>query len=306
LPRTWPVHGTTGYRFANVVNGLYVDVAAQSRVDRAWRAFVRDEATDFAEAAYQGKRLVMKSALAGELPVLANRAVRIARSDWRTRDFTLNSLRQAIAEVVADFSGYRTYIADQASGQDRHYVDLAIAQATRRSTAADLSVFNFVRDLFLVRLPADATPSQIAEYRNFAMHVQQFTAPVMAKGVEDTAFYVFNRLVSLNDVGGDPDVFGTTVAAFHNANANRAANWPHTMLATSTHDSKRSEDARARIDAISELHAASLPARRIPPPPTPRQHLPHRKRRPLGARRLPRTHRRLHPEGRSRSEGAHQ
>src|SRR4030095_15711230 len=253
LPRTWPVHGTTGYRFANVVNGLYVDVAAQSRVARAWRAFVRDEAIDFADAAHQGKRLVMKSALAGELTVLANRAVRIARSDWRTRDFTLNSLRQAIAEVVADFSVYRTYIADQASGQDRHYVDLAIAQATRRSTAADLSVFNFVRDLFLVRLPADAAPSQIAEYRNFAMHVQQFTAPVMAKGVEDTAFYVFNRLVSLNDVGGDPDVFGTTVAAFHNANANRAANWPHTMLATSTHDSKRAEDARARIDAISEL-----------------------------------------------------
>jgi len=255
LPRTWPVHGTTGYRFANVVNGLYVDVAAQSRVDRAWRAFVRDEATDFADAAYQGKRLVMKTALAGELTVLANRAVRIARSDWRTRDFTLNSLRQAIAEVVADFSVYRTYIADQASAQDEHYVNLAIAQAMRRSTAADLSVFNFVRDLFLARPPVDATPGQIGEYRAFAMHVQQFTAPVMAKGVEDTAFYVFNRLVSLNDVGGDPDDFGTTVAAFHSLSADRAANWPHTMLATSTHDSKRSEDVRARIDAISELPA---------------------------------------------------
>ena len=255
LPRTWPVHGTTGYRFGNVVNGLYVDVAAQSRVDRAWRAFVRDEATDFADAAYQGKRLVMKSALSGELTVLANRAVRIARSDWRTRDFTLNSLRQAIAEVVAGFSVYRTYIAEEASAQDEHYVNLAIAQAKRRSTAADLSVFNFVRDLFLARPPADATPSQVSEYRAFAMHVQQFTAPVMAKGVEDTAFYVFNRLVSLNDVGGDPDDFGTTVAAFHDRSAVRAANWPHTMLATSTHDSKRSEDVRARIDAISELPA---------------------------------------------------
>ncbi|MEO8739816.1 MAG: malto-oligosyltrehalose synthase [Casimicrobiaceae bacterium] len=256
LPPSWPVHGTTGYRFSNVVNGLFVDTAARSRVDRAWRAFVRDEAVDFGEAAYRGKRLVMKTALAGELAVLANQAVRIARTDWRTRDFTLNSLRQAIAEVVACFPVYRTYIADGVSTQDEHYVQWAVTQAKRRSTAADLSVFDFVTDVLLARPPADATQDQVREYRRFAMRAQQFTAPVMAKGVEDTSFYVFNRLLSLNDVGSDPDDFGTTVAAFHDASADRATKWPHTMLATSTHDSKRSEDVRARIDVISELPAA--------------------------------------------------
>ncbi len=256
LPETWPVHGTTGYRFANVVNGLFVDTEARSRIDRTWRAFVRDEAVDFHEAAYRSKRLIMRSALAGELTVLANRLRRLARADWRTRDFTFNSLRLALAEVVACFPVYRTYIAEQVSRQDRRYVDWAVAQAKRRSAAADATVFDFLKDALLVRAPDNATPELEAEYRQFAMRFQQFTAPVTAKGVEDTALYIFNRLVSLNDVGGDPDSFGMTVSAFHGASADRAAHWPHTMLATSTHDSKRSEDVRARIDVISELPAA--------------------------------------------------
>ncbi len=256
LPQTWPVHGTTGYRFANVVNGLFVDTGARSRVDRAWRGFVGDEAIDFDEAAYRAKHLVMKSALAGELTVLAHQALRIARADWRTRDFTFNLLRRAIADTVACFPVYRTYIAEQVSAQDRRYIDWAVAQAKRRSAAADLSVFDFLKNVLLVQPLSGATPELEAEYRRFAMRFQQFTAPVMAKGSEDTAFYVFNRLVSLNDVGSEPDDFGMTVSAFHGASANRAAGWPHTMLATSTHDSKRSEDVRARIDVISELPAA--------------------------------------------------
>jgi (1->4)-alpha-D-glucan 1-alpha-D-glucosylmutase len=256
LPESWPVHGTTGYRFANVVNGLFVDTAAKSRVDRAWRAFVGDEALDADEAAYRGKRVIMHSALAGELTVLANRLLRIARADRRTRDFTFNSLRQALAEVVACFPVYRTYIAEKVSSQDRRYVDWAVAQAKRRSAAADLSVFDFVKDVLLMRPPEGEAQDLEAEYRRFAMRFQQFTAPVMAKGVEDTAFYAFNRLASLNDVGGDPDAFGMTVSAFHGASTDRAAKWPHTMLATSTHDSKRAEDVRARIDVISELPAA--------------------------------------------------
>jgi (1->4)-alpha-D-glucan 1-alpha-D-glucosylmutase len=256
LPESWPVHGTTGYRFANVVTGLLVDTAAKSRVDRTWRAFVGDEAMDFEEAAYRAKRLVMKSALAGELTVLANRALRIARSDWRTRDFTFNSLRQAIAEMVACFPVYRTYIADRVSPQDRRIVDWAVAHAKRRSTTADLSVFDFLKSVVLVRPPAGATAELEAEYRGFAMRFQQFTAPVAAKGVEDTAFYVFNRLVALNEVGGDPEDFGMAVTAFHGASSDRSLRSPHTMLATSTHDSKRSEDVRARIAVISELPAA--------------------------------------------------
>jgi (1->4)-alpha-D-glucan 1-alpha-D-glucosylmutase len=253
LPETWPVHGTTGYRFANVVNGLFVDPDARTRVDRAWRAFVRDEAIELDEAAYRAKRVIMRTALSGELNVLASRLLRLARASRRTRDYTQNTLRQALAEVVACFPVYRTYIGDRPTAQDRRYIDWAVARAKRRGRAGDATVFEFVRDALLARAPAAALA---AGYRAFAMRFQQFTAPVTAKGVEDTAFYVFNRLVALNEVGGHPDGFGMTVSAFHGASADRAAKWPHTMLATSTHDSKRSEDVRARIDVISELPAA--------------------------------------------------
>jgi (1->4)-alpha-D-glucan 1-alpha-D-glucosylmutase len=256
LPDTWPVHGTTGYRFANVVNGLFVDSDARTRVDRAWRAFVRDEAVAFDEAAYRARRVIMRTALAGELNVLASRLLRLARASRRTRDFTQNTLRQALAEVVACFPVYRTYITGRPSAQDRRYIDWAVARARRRARAGDGTIFDFVRDALLARPGAGAAPELAAESLAFAMRFQQFTAPVTAKGVEDTAFYAFNRLASLNEVGGHPDDFGMTVSAFHGAAADRAAKWPHTMLATSTHDSKRSEDVRARIDVISELPAA--------------------------------------------------
>lgn len=254
LPEAWPVFGTTGYRFGNVVNGLFVDTEAEARIDRAWRAFVRSEAHDFGELAYRSKRLIMSSSLAGELTVLANRLLRIARADRRTRDFTFNTLRQALAEVVACFPVYRTYIAEEVSAQDRRYIDWAVAQAKRRGP--DPTIYDFVKSVLLANPPSGAAPILEDEYRAFAMRFQQFTAPVTAKGVEDTSLYLFNRLVSLNDVGGDPASFGMTVSAFHGASADRAAKWPHTILATSTHDSKRSEDVRARIDVISEMPAA--------------------------------------------------
>ena len=256
LPETWPVYGTTGYRFATVVNGLFVDTEAEARVDRVWRAFVPNEALDFEEAAYRGKRLIMRSALAGELTVLANQLLRIARADRRTRDFTTNTLRQALEEVVACFPVYRTYIAERVSPQDRRYVDWAVGRAKRRARSADASVFDFVKSALLAHAPEAASEEFAAAYRAFAMRFQQFTASVTAKGVEDTSVYVFNRLVSLNDVGGDPDAFGMAVSAFHGASLDRAAKWPHTLLATSTHDNKRSEDVRARIDVISEMPAA--------------------------------------------------
>ena len=259
LPESWTVHGTTGYRFATVVNGLFVDGRAEGRIDRTWRAFVADEAVSYEEAVYRGKRTIMRAALAGELTVLATRLLRLARAHRHTRDFTANALRQALAEVVACFPVYRTYLgtylAEGASAQDRRYVEWAVGRARRRSLAADPTVFEFVHRALLGDAPDGASERLALDYRSFAMRIQQFTSPVAAKGVEDTAFYVFNRLVSLNDVGGDPSVFGTTVAAFHAASADRAARWPHTMLATSTHDNKRSEDARARIDVISEMPA---------------------------------------------------
>ena len=256
VPRDWSVHGTTGYRFANLVNGLLIDAAAKTRLDRAWRAFAHEEAVDFDTLAWQCRHIVMDGTLAGELTVLSTALLRLAREDRRTRDFTLNSLRQALSEVVASFPVYRTYIVDKPSAQDRKFIDWAIGKAKRRSVAADGSVFDFLRQVLLGKPMAGAPTGLGDRYRAFARRLQQYTAPVAAKGIEDTALYRHHRLISVNDVGGEPDVFGTSVAAFHAATRERAQHRPHTMLATSTHDAKRSEDVRARIDVISEMPGA--------------------------------------------------
>ena len=257
VPRTWAVHGTTGYRFASVVNGLFVDGRAKARLDRVWRAFAPGEAQTFAQAAYAGRRAIMEGALASELRVASLRALRLARADRRTRDFTFNALREAIMEIAARFPVYRTYVdAGGASVQDRRYIDWAVAHARARSRVSDIGAFDFLQRALLGRAPDGADAAAQDAYRDFAMRFQQFTAPVTAKGVEDTALYRFNRLVSLNEVGSDPEQFGIAVRAFHAANADRAATWPHTMLATSTHDNKRAEDVRARIDVISERPGA--------------------------------------------------
>jgi len=255
LPERWAVHGTTGYRFAAVANGVFVDGAARGRIDRIWRSFT-GETSDFEEAAFRGKWAIMRSALASELTVLATQLLRIARGDRRTRDYTFNALRNALAEATACLPVYRTYVARKPSPQDRRYVDWAIAKAVSRSHLADASIFGFVRDALLGRAPAGASAGIKAQVLEFAMKFQQFSAPVTAKGVEDTALYTYNRLVSLNEVGSDPDAFGLTVAAFHGASADRAQRWPHTMLATSTHDNKRSEDVRQRINVLSEMPGA--------------------------------------------------
>ena len=255
LPESWAVHGTTGYRFAAVVNGLYVDGAARARLDAIWRSFTGED-FDFEEAAYRGKRSIMRGALASELTVLAAELLRIARADQRTRDYTFNTLREALAEVAASMPVYRTYIAGRPSAQDRRYVDWAVARAARRSRAADTTIFGFVRRALLGQAPQGAPPQLGERMLRFAMKFQQFTAPVAAKGVEDTAFYAYNRLASLNEVGADPRAFGFPVRAFHGASADRAARWPHTLLATSTHDNKRSEDVRQRINVLSEMPGA--------------------------------------------------
>ena len=246
MPEAWAVHGTTGYRFANLVNGVFVDESSARAFSRLYSGYtgVRD---DFEEIARRSRQLILRIALASELTVLANRLARIAHGHRGTRDYTLNTLRQALAEVIACFPVYRTYRAETISVDDRRWIDWAVARARRHTRATDRSIFDFISGVLLSDEPA---------MRAFAMKFQQLTAPVMAKGVEDTGFYIYNRLVSLNDVGGDPAVFGYGVNAFHGASADRAAKWPHTLVATSTHDNKRSEDVRARINVLSELPAA--------------------------------------------------
>jgi (1->4)-alpha-D-glucan 1-alpha-D-glucosylmutase len=253
LPAAWPVHGTTGYEFMNLVNALLVQGAAAARMERFYRAFTR-EPLPFDELLYQSKRLIMRTALAGELNVLAAEISRIAEADRRTCDFTLNGLRNALREVVACFPVYRTYVDEGvASEADRRCIDHAVAAARRRSQAGDVSVFDFVREVLLTTLAEGKPEAYRRQVQALAMKVQQYTAPVTAKGLEDTSFYVYHRLCALNEVGGDPRAFGVTPLAFHRANRERQRAWPHTLLATSTHDNKRSEDVRARIAAISEL-----------------------------------------------------
>ncbi|WP_029001296.1 malto-oligosyltrehalose synthase [Azohydromonas australica] len=255
VPEHWALHGTTGYRAMNVLNGVLIDCNARERLDRIWQA-VSGEDEPFEEVGYQGKQLIMRVSLSSELTVLATELLRIARSHRRTRDHGLNNLRRALAEVAACMPVYRTYIVDKPSAQDRRFIDWAVAQARRRSRAADTTVFDFVRSTLLAEAVEGADEALRERVRRFAMRFQQFTAPVTAKGVEDTAFYRFNRFLPLNEVGGEPGTFGMTLRAFHGANGDRAARWPHTMLATSTHDNKRSEDVRCRLDVLSEFPAA--------------------------------------------------
>jgi len=253
LPAGWPVHGETGYHFANVVNRLLLDAGSKGRMSRIYRSFI-GEPRQWPDVAYECQQRVLRKSLASELNTAANLLARIADRDRRTRDFTLASLWRALAEVIACFPVYRTYVTSEVSETDRRYIDWAIAAARRRSSAAEQPVFDFVRSALLLELPA-AGASARELMRRFAMKFQQITAPITAKGIEDTALYRFNRLLSLNEVGGEPDLYGSSVRAFHTDARYRARHWAHEMLATSTHDTKRSEDVRARISVLSEIPA---------------------------------------------------
>lgn len=253
LPESWLVHGTTGYDYAALQTTWLVNGDDEPRMTRRYRSFTENEVS-FETLVYECKRLVMRSSLAAEVEVLASQLDRIAHLDRHTADFTRAALREAIREVIACFPVYRTYMSPRGIGdEDRRIIHWATALARRRSTGAELSVFDFLRDV-LLGTAADGRP---ASHRHamleFAMKFQQVTSPVTAKGVEDTAFYRFNRLICLNEVGGDPSRFGVSSTALHQANLERARLWPHSMLATSTHDTKRSEDVRARIAVLSEL-----------------------------------------------------
>jgi (1->4)-alpha-D-glucan 1-alpha-D-glucosylmutase len=255
LSAAWPIAGTTGYDFAALVNGLFIDPRAEAKLTYGYFAFVREQ-LDFEEIAYRSRRLIMSVAVASDLNALTSRLSRIAQADRATCDFTSASLRAALAEVVACFPVYRTYVTPGgASDADRSFIDAAIRAAKRRAVATERTVFDFIAKVLNTDLAQSRPAAQREEIAEFAMRFQQFSAPVMAKGIEDTAFYRFHRLASLNEVGDDPRRFGTSLAAFHRANAERAKAWPHALLATSTHDSKRSEDVRARIDLLSELPA---------------------------------------------------
>jgi (1->4)-alpha-D-glucan 1-alpha-D-glucosylmutase len=267
LPAGWPVAGTTGYNYLNDLNGVFVHGGESRRLRRAY-AKLTGRTDPFDDVLYESKRLIMTTAMASELNVLAYALERIADASRRSRDFTLDSIRDTITEVVACFPVYRTYVDECGwTPGDRAVVERAIVRARRRNPAMEASLFDFLREVLMQRPITteefrreerrDGYPPTTAEDAKerlrFAMKFQQYTSPVHAKGLEDTAFYRFNVLLSLNEVGGDADRVGRTVEAFHEANARRLSERPYEMIATATHDTKLGEDTRARINVISEL-----------------------------------------------------
>ena len=254
LRKDWPVHGTTGYDFANHVMQLLVDSSAETAITKTFHRFI-GHSIPFSHVLYAKKLLVMKLALANDVDLLGNMLDRLSEQDRRYRDFTLEALSRALRETIACFPVYRTYVEpDQpVSEEDEQIVERAIAAAKRRNPAMEESIFNFLRDVLLFRSPQNFDAGGRAAYTHFILKFQQTTAPVMAKGLEDTMFYIYNRLSALNEVGGEPQQFGLGVEVFHERNLDRQRDWPTTLLATSTHDTKRSEDVRARMVAISEI-----------------------------------------------------
>src|SRR4051794_7639581 len=254
LAGDWPVHGTTGYEFAATVNNLFVDGRNERAFDDISRRVVVDRAESFADLAYQCKKLILHETMSGDINSLGHQLNRFSERNRHFRDFTLYSLISTLKEVIACFPVYRTYVtaADPISDHDRRYINEATLCARRRAPGVPRVIFEFIQKLLLKQTSA-ATAEESDEQARFIGKFQQLTSPVAAKGIEDTALYVFNRLLSLNEVGSDPTQFGLDPAAVHAWMAERQARWPHALSATSTHDTKRGEDVRARLNVLSEM-----------------------------------------------------
>jgi (1->4)-alpha-D-glucan 1-alpha-D-glucosylmutase len=255
LNQDWPVEGTTGYEFTTALSQIFVDQKHRRSILDIYQKFTGLD-SPFDDIAYNCKNLVMKTTMAGEVNMLAHRLNTISEKSWEYRDFTLNSLRDAIREVIACFPVYRTFVnanTGAISENDKVVIDSAIENAKRRNPAVSSAIFDFVKDTLLLKYPTGMEESGRDEQRLFVMRFQQFTSPVMAKDVEDTAFYIYNPLISLNEVGGDPRSFGTPIGEFHKQNILRQETCPRSFISTSTHDSKRGEDVRSRINVLSEI-----------------------------------------------------
>jgi (1->4)-alpha-D-glucan 1-alpha-D-glucosylmutase len=253
----WAVDGTTGYDFLNEVTALLIDPSAEGSFSDTYVQFT-GETRAFAEIGRLCKLHIMENEMSGELHVLARDVARLARQNPRTQDFTQALLLRALKQLIACLPVYRTYLDPAATldAGDERVLARALGQARRLETALDASVFSFLEQVLtarLVALPRSGYSRQ--SLLSCVARLQQYSGPVAAKGIEDTAFYRYNRFIALNEVGGDPARFGTTLETFHRAQQQRARHWPHAMLATATHDTKRGEDARARLAALSEFAA---------------------------------------------------
>ncbi len=256
LPDDWPVSGTTGYDFLNAVNALFIDPAGLNDIEEAYSRANRSP-VPFSETSYKGNMLVMETLFAREVHSLGHRLGVLAADDRKARDLPLAELIELLKVVTACLPVYRTYIRSaEISGRDREFLHRALTLARGRISAGQISdaSFAFLHQVLFLEPPAYA-PQLRASYLQFIMRWQQFTGPVMAKGLEDTAAYIHNSLISLADVGGDPmrESFPLGVSALHEFNSYRRLHWPRTMNTTSTHDTKRGADVRARVNVLSEL-----------------------------------------------------
>jgi (1->4)-alpha-D-glucan 1-alpha-D-glucosylmutase len=255
LPEAWPVQGTTGYEFISDLAGVLVAAGAEKRFDQIYQDFT-GETGRYPEIVYEKKCQIIDEMFANAVSNLGAELVEILAVDRRWRDLTRHELTTAVSELVANLPVYRTYRRrpSPASLQDRRVLEEACAQALARNPRADRQPFEFVRDLLIGSYPpAEAPEGYRSSLLSWVLTFQQYTGAVMAKAVEDTAFYTYDRLVALNEVGGDPGRFGGSVERFHRVNTDRLAGSPHSLVTTSTHDTKMSEDARARLYTLSEL-----------------------------------------------------
>ncbi|SFJ84024.1 malto-oligosyltrehalose synthase [Bradyrhizobium sp. Gha] len=254
LPHFAGVQGTTGYEWMNAITQVLVDAKGLEALDETWRQ-ISNRSPRLGPYVKEAKRRVLETLLTSEFTVLTRLLARIANGHYSTRDFSADSLRQALELYVLHFPVYRTYLTHSGpTVLDRKLIDDTIERARAEWFAADEGIFEFLHDALTMDLLKPGRPPHSApRVRRFALKVQQFTGPVMAKSLEDTAFYQFHRLLALNEVGGDPASKGLAIPAFHAAMRVRAKEWPQGMTATATHDTKRGEDARARIAALSEI-----------------------------------------------------
>jgi (1->4)-alpha-D-glucan 1-alpha-D-glucosylmutase len=252
LPAFWPVQGTTGYEFLNYVNGVFCQRRNEGKFDRIYTRFTEFQ-TPYERLVSEKKRLIMGKHMAGEVDRLAQLMKSLSIYDRYGRDITLYGLRRALVEMLAWFPIYRTYISHEVFTEtDRAVIREAIAKAKRINPGL-LHELEFIQRCFLLEFHGQLADDQKNRWMHFIMKFQQLTGPLMAKGFEDTSLYIYNRLLSLNEVGGRPNIFGISLELFHEFNARRVQQWPHAMNATSTHDTKRGEDVRARINVLSEV-----------------------------------------------------
>jgi (1->4)-alpha-D-glucan 1-alpha-D-glucosylmutase len=252
LPSKWQIQGTSGYEFLNYINGLFVKTKNEKTLQEIYARFT-SKTLNYEELVAEKKHLIVEKNLAGDLDRLSQNLKQIATQTRKGSDFTIVGLTQALAEVLAQFPVYRTYIdSNEVSKPDREYIHEAI-EKSKQQLPRLVKELDFIQTLLLREDETYLSDAQKEERLHWVMKFQQLTGPLMAKGVEDTLLYIYNRLLSLNEVGGNPSIFGITPDEFHAYNLRRCDRWLHSMNATATHDTKRGEDTRSRINILSEL-----------------------------------------------------